>query len=724
MAETRLGKANPVDFTDAILQNSLKLVRSSYSLPVPKSISEEIVKQMSSFLQFEPFTKMISEITRIALETRNKELLNISTNMSAFQASLSNFNTDTKITNYLREGHYFNEPSSININLETQIPRNLQSCVTVKIGQVFKTFFECDNILNLASKFQNYCISTTGTLFHFLQSPMWRNLVIQNGMKMNVENTILMPIFLYYDDYESKNPLGSHKGSHKLGGIYLSIPSFPPELESKIGNIFLAGIFHTILKNHVGYAELFSWLVEALNLLNSNGISVHVNGKIFNIKFQVGQVLGDNLGLNSLGGFVESFSANYYCRLCKAPNDICKTLCSEAAGLSRTRENYTSDIFCCDPSATGLKELSFLNKVPNFHVVDHLTLDVMHDIMEGIARYEIILIVANLISLGYFTLDTLNTRLLAFKFGTTENRPPPFTKDCLSKNMLLLSASEMYCFVAYFGLMVGDLVPRHNKYWELYTLLRQITAISMSFHVKTSAPDHLASLISSHHKLYLDLVDGSALKPKHHFVTHYPKKLQNVGPLRALSSFRYEALHKKFKATAKNSANTRNLPFTLANKFQMDLAFRQKCTPLIPEQVILGCSIDFSVETSLYLDPDNEMYLRKYNQLLHSKLFHNYGYVQFRCFEYRKDHVVITNFDEQVGPVFSVIECIISDGVQCYFLAKKLHCLYFDTHYQAYKVERLKNVELLDANDLAVKRAYMLMSNALGDLFVCPKTEL
>lgn len=710
-------------FTDQLSIVAMELVSFCYTLPIPKSMSESLVSKFNSYLLSSPVTSLLNDINKLQVDMKNSELGEISSKLTLFQLSLNHYNSENKVSNFLRQSNCYVEPSAVKSYPTLSIPKCLQSCVSIRIGQVFKSFFECPNILKVATNFQEYCKSSqNGTIFHFLQSPTWQKFRILNQAIEN-DDSFLMPLFLYYDDYESKNPLGSHKGIHKLGGVYISVPSFPPEIESKIGNLFLSSIFHTLLRGHLGYSELFKHLVEALNLLNSNGILVFVNGKKFTIKFQLSQVLGDNLGLNALAGYVECFTAHHYCRVCKAPINLCQSLCSENPEFARNRENFSHDIFCGDPSLTGLKEYSFLNQIPHFHVVEHLTLDVMHDILEGIARYEMKLIISDLVSKGFFSLETLNIRLRSFKFDSFENRPPPFSKDLLAKETLVLSASEMYCLVAYFGLLVGDLVPKHDKSWELYVLLRQISAISMSHHVKKNTPEHLKVLIVQHHTLYLEQSEGSGLKPKHHFLTHYPTKMANVGPLRHLSSFRYEALHKIFKRTAKNSSNTVNLPLTLASKFQMDQAFHFKSAHLIPAELVLGQPVEFFVESSYYLQLTNELELNKYSAMKNSQLFKTYGSAEYRCFVYQQNRVIVTNFDE-FGPCFSIIECLLSDGINCIILSTKLNSPYFDSHYQAYKVEKSTNIHLVDCKDLAVKKCYMLMKNVKGECFVCPKVEL
>jgi len=54
---------------------------------------------------------------------------------------------------------------------------------------------------------------------------------------------IVLPIFLFFDDYEVGNALGSHSGIHKLGAEYISIPCIHPHRQSSLNTTFLALCF-------------------------------------------------------------------------------------------------------------------------------------------------------------------------------------------------------------------------------------------------------------------------------------------------------------------------------------------------------------------------------------------------------------------------------------------------------------------------------------------------
>ncbi|CAD6219950.1 GSCOCG00011537001-RA-CDS, partial [Cotesia congregata] len=58
-------------------------------------------------------------------------------------------------------------------------------------------------------------------------------------------------------------------------------------------------------------------VIDGLNDLKRNGIEVTIDNKQQKIYFDCGLILGDNLGLNGILRFVESFSSGYPRRICR-----------------------------------------------------------------------------------------------------------------------------------------------------------------------------------------------------------------------------------------------------------------------------------------------------------------------------------------------------------------------------------------------------------------------
>lgn len=62
------------------------------------------------------------------------------------------------------------------------------------------------------------------------------------------------------------------------------------------------------------------------------------------------------------------------------------------------------------------------------------------------------------------------------------------------------------------------------------------------------------------------------LRPKHHFIEHYPHLIQKFGPPSECWTIRFEAKHSFFKRAVRNANNFKNILHTLASKHQLMLA--------------------------------------------------------------------------------------------------------------------------------------------------------
>lgn len=92
-------------------------------------------------------------------------------------------------------------------------------------------------------------------------------------------------------------------------------------------------------------------------------------------------LIGDNLGLNGIMGFVECFTANFFCPFCRSHRDNLLMENIEKLNMCRTIENYTIDCNTKNPTLTGIKEWSVWNNVINFKVTDNrCVVDIMHDL--------------------------------------------------------------------------------------------------------------------------------------------------------------------------------------------------------------------------------------------------------------------------------------------------------------------------------------------------------
>lgn len=126
----------------------------------------------------------------------------------------------------------------------------------------------------------------------------------------------VIQIQLFYDDFEVANPVGSKRGIHKLGAIYFTLRNFSPKWNACLANIHLRALFHAQDLKHYGLRAILASIVRDIKVLESGGFVVPLYSGC--VHGSVVHVTGDNLGLHSLFGLVESFSARYCCRFCLA----------------------------------------------------------------------------------------------------------------------------------------------------------------------------------------------------------------------------------------------------------------------------------------------------------------------------------------------------------------------------------------------------------------------
>jgi hypothetical protein len=280
------------------------------------------------------------------------------------------------------------------------------------------------------------------------------------------------------------------------------------------------------IKNYFGNNVIFKDIISELIYLETHGIFITSNNKVHHIYFSLGLIIGDNLGLHSILGFTKSFVANYPCRFCKTEKIVCHTQILQVDINLRNITNYTDDLIKNDVSLTGIKEPCVWNKIDSFPVTDNYSVDVMHDMLEGVCNYDTGLMLKRMIfDLKYFSLNVLYNRIELFDYGPIDIRNRPtlvFSETLKVKAILKMSASEMLCFVKNLGLMIGDLVPRNSEIWTVYIIADKILNIILSKCITFEDSFILENLITEHHETYLKIFRNKNLKPKHHHMVHYP----------------------------------------------------------------------------------------------------------------------------------------------------------------------------------------------------------
>lgn len=197
--------------------------------------------------------------------------------------------------------------------------------------------------------------------------------------------------------------------------------NLPAHINSSLMNIHLIPLFHSEDGKKYGMDKILGPLVDDVKILEQDGMKVSFSEEpIFGT---IAQFTGNNLGLNGIVGYVESFSAKHYCRLCLTDKVLAQEVFSEDdprvilrnRNLNEEHYKYLAD----NPnenSCYGIKRNSVLNTLTYFNVSENFVLDIMHDTLKGVAQYEVKLLFEYM-SCNLISGDSIPQRLYAFNYG-------------------------------------------------------------------------------------------------------------------------------------------------------------------------------------------------------------------------------------------------------------------------------------------------------------------
>lgn len=542
--------------------------------------------------------------------------------------------------------------------------------VLLPISFQFKKIFEKDDQLLITLKDMDKISNNIELNSHFIQGSLWRDKI-----KCFIEmGKIVIPFFLYIDDTEVNNPLGSH--CDPVSFLYYSFPVISNS------EIYVAAIFKGKDYKQFGNEKCLTSVVREMKKLEQDGIVIATSEGEKTVHFVLGLVLVDNLGLNTVLGFVSSFSANFFCRFCKVHRTSTHTDCIENPNLLRNAKNYDADVSADDFSSTGIKEKSILNSIDSFDVINNYAVDIMHDIFEGVCHYDMCHIINKLIEKGYFDLNMLNDRKMSFNYGEIEidSISPPITAKKLASFHLKMSAREMMAFVHLFPLMIGDCVPQEDIVWLFLLNLLEIIDILLCSEISRDLAEHLKFLIKRHHTDYVHLFNDT-LKPKHHLMLHYHSVILKSGPPRHFWCFRYEAKHKTFKAYANAITSRKNICVSFAKKYQLKFAHllmqprpesfeAQHCHQVITKYVdIISSFCERNVITPQYI---------------------SYTQCTYMCKNLKKGFFITQYVDMDIenAVIFEILEIIVFAGYDIpHALCKRAQINKYLNHYKAYEVD-------------------------------------
>lgn len=578
------------------------------------------------------------------------------------------------------------------MNVETNIPNHSLTNATFPYVSIKDTL----NKIFSSEEMQNYYIDYNTKKKHKCVDGIYQGICCGSVCKSKniFDDPLTLQLQLAIDDFEICCPLKSKAGIHKVTAVYFQIMNMPPEYRSKLENIYLVALCKSsdLKPDSTTFNHIANLIVNEIHDLESSGMPIGqhtVRGTIVNIAC-------DNLGASGVFGFTESFAANFYCRHCECEKSDCQNRVEENKSKRRTIESYTKNLKRAENMkpkidlkvTKGIKRSCKFNDLENFHVIENMPVDVMHDVNEGIVAYCIHDFFALLIEKKITSAADIQRRVRDFIYSPIhlQNKPSliNFEKHNCNQN-----ASQLYCLIVNLPFIFFDLKEEIGEFWKpVETLLKSMQIIYST--VITEADIKSLEIRIKNHLSCVIEVFGRSLTPKHHFILHYPECIRKLGPPILLWTMRFEAKHKVFTDIARARKNFINVTKTMAVEHQERMCKHPN----------LLCTFQSSAKFSQF---SKTMQFSKYKSIMEKALKTDLDSTRLHAFatygglEYRSGSLFILN-----GGIFNILH-ILSNDSKHFFICEPYKILNFDNFLHSFEIERQDAPEsalIFDENSL------------------------
>lgn len=529
-------------------------------------------------------------------------------------------------------------------------------------------------------------VSTDGTFKSLVDGSVWQS------RTASMTDRLVIPLNIFFDDFLTGDTSSPHARSTSICGIYISVPCLPRYLSGKLCNMLTAGFIKTQDRKDFRNDQTLKNIVEELIDLEINGLEIISYGETVRVCFVIGFIVGDNLGVNGVLDWVECFRANHFCRVCKRARIQTESDCKEYPNYFRSEENYEEDLLLDDVSRTGLKARTIFNNIPSFHAVNNFYFDVMHDVLEGVALYDLQHCLHYFVYVKkYLTVGDLNHRKNMFVYGNlnSANIADDFKESSIKNKQLKITASESMVLVTFLPLIIGPLIPDHDEVWLFFCSLVKILHIVLLDSISYELVNELRLLIEYHHKQYIHLFNDT-LKPKFHNIIHYPTAILKGGPLRSHWGMRYESKHKESKQYSKINQNRKNLCSSLSIKAGMKFAFH------LFKKSFITASTDLNVGTRNI-----------------AKLEHKYrSWIDFKACSVQGEYVTyLSSFEKNSATyskgtifylrsgmilnIYQINEIFLNDQEELLLICSMYKAVDFNSHLQSFLIEKCSSYSVI-----------------------------
>ena len=267
----------------------------------------------------------------------------------------------------------------------------------------------------------------------------------------------------------------------------------------------------------------------------------------------------------------------------------------------------------------------------------------------------------------------------------------------LSQNHLLSTLSLTSFQVNLLRLLpvlIGDKVQNpEDDVWQLTLQLKDIVDMICAQRISFSQVAYLDIIIQE----YLDsrkyLFPEGSLKPKHHFLRHYPLLILKFGPLITVWTMRFQSKHSYFKRCARHMKKFKNICLTLSERHQMFQAYLSAgpgCSQLL--QVKDSCTFYPSLYSDAIKHAVREFGFSENDTTVSTD-------IQYKGTSYKKGHFLVSKNDESME--FGELLIILIKNDAAVYFVMDVHEAVYHSEYHLYSVtKRSTRLQCLNVNDL------------------------
>ena len=311
----------------------------------------------------------------------------------------------------------------------------------------------------------------------------------------------------------------------------------------------------------------------------------------------------------------------------------------------------------------------------------------------------------------WLTYPLLNRRIKQFQYKGSD----ALTKPCaVNSEVAKLSgqAIQNWNLLRLLPVLIGDKVQNpEDDVWELTLQLKDIVDMICAQKISLSQVAYLDILIQEYLESRKCLFPETTLKPKHHFMRHYPALILKFGPLIRVWTMRFESKHSYFKRCARHLKNFKNICLTLAERHQLlqaYLAVGPGCTQLL--QVKDSCIFYPNLYSDAIKHAVGEFGFDENNTTVSTN-------IQYKGTSYKKGNFLVSKNDESME--FGELVIILIKKEAAVYFVIDVHEAGYLSEYHLYSVtKRSTRMQCLNINDLV--DFYPLPSYIVNGLQVIP----